>query len=141
MPTLSAAHKANISAGLKKYHACAKAAGCGKPKSAVTVRRKFKRLKRAGSKAAPKKAAAKKPPVKKTPARKKTPKRRVALTAAKRPKRRVALTQVGGARKAKSKPFGGAGMEFTGLKTYRKAVSGLAAKYGGAVDMAPGLGF
>ena len=61
MPALSAAHKAKISEGLKKYHACAKAAGCCKPKGAVAVRRKFKRLKRAGSKAAPKKTAAKKP--------------------------------------------------------------------------------
>ena len=142
---LSAAHKAKISEGLKKYHACAREAGCGNPKGAVAVRRKFKRLRRVGSKAAPKQAPVKTParktPARKTPARKKTPKRRVALTAAKKPKRRVALTKVGGTRKAKSKPFGGAGMEFTGLKTYRKAVDGLEAKYGGGVDIAPGLGF
>ena len=140
MPALSAAHKAKISASLKQYHACAKAAGCCKPKGAVAVRRKFKRLRRAGGKAAPKQAPVK-TPARKTPARKKTPKRRVALVPAKRPKRRVALTKVSGTRKAKSKPFGGAGMAFTGLKTYRKAVDGLEAKYGGGVDIAPGLGF
>ena len=141
MPALSAAHKAKISASLKRYHACAKAAGCGKPTGAVTVRRKFKRLRREGGKAAPKRAPVKTPARKKAPARKTPAERRVALVPAKKPKRRVALTKVGGARKATSKPFGGAGMAFTGFKTYRKAVGGLEAKYGGAVDMAPELGF
>ena len=143
MPALSAAHKAKTSASLKQYHACAKAARCCKPKGAVAVRRKFKRLRRAGGTAAPKQAPVK-TPARKTPARKtharKTPARKKTLARKKTPKRRVALTKVG-ARKAKSKPFGGAGMEFTGLKTYRKAVGGLESKYGGAIDMAPELGF
>ena len=138
---LSAAHKAKISEGLKKYHACAREAGCGKPKGAVVVRRKFKRLRQAGSKAAPRKTAAKKPTAKKPTAKKPIAKK-------KKPPRRVALTQVSRPKRATLKPtkrpkkaFGTGMPEFTGLRTFRKAVGGVEAKYGGAVDMAPELGF
>jgi hypothetical protein len=127
---LSAAHKAKISAGMKAYHAACKKKKCACPptKKYITARQKpakpraYKRLRKTG---------AKKPPAKKA-----TP-----PPAKKKAKRRVALTKVGGARKAKSKPFGGVGMGFTGLKTYHKALGGLESKYGAAVDMAPDLGF
>ena len=123
---LSAAHKAKISASLKKYHAkcrtcqqhAKKAAKPAKAPAKAPAKKKYALLgtqaKRLRRKAKPK---AKPKPKKK---------RRVALVATKRP---AATLPLGGRPSTK------------GWRTYATSVGGLESKYGGAVDLAPDLGF
>jgi hypothetical protein len=97
----------------------------------AVVRRKFKRLRRAGGKPTPQKT-----PVKRAPVKKITAKRRVALVPAKRPKRATLKPA-----KRPKKAFGTGMPAFTGLKTYHSALGAIESKYGGAADLAPDLGF
>ena len=110
---LSKAHRQAISKGVKAYHARCRACK-DEDNTPLNQLQMYKKKKRKKKKAAPK---PKQVPMK----------RRVALVAATRP--------------ALSTAFGPGMPAFTGLKTYRTAVGGLESKYGGAIDMAPELGF